>query len=457
MKTTVEKLENDRVSLEVEVDTQEVESALDRAYRKVVKTVNLPGFRKGRVPRPVLERHFGVEVLYEDALDELLPKAYSEAVDEAKIEPIDQPEIDVIEFAAGKPFRFTAEVQVKPEVKLGEYKGVEVKRVRERVTDQQVDEVLEQYRQSQAQLVVAERDTVESGDFATIDFEGFVDGKPFQGGAGKDYQLEIGSGQFIPGFEDQLVGAKVGTETEVNVTFPTEYHHDELAGAEAVFKVTVSEIKVKELPELDDEFAKDVSDKDTLAELRAMIRENLETEANRRADERLRNAVVEAVAERAEVNIPEVLIERERDSIAQDFMRDLQFSGIDPNAYLQQNDMTIDSLKEEFSPQAEQRAKGALVLEAISKAENITVSDEDVDARIEEMAGPESDENKDYRQRLNQPEMRDRLSSTLQITKTIDLLIEQAKITEEEVDPGTGDDEATEVDTSEEEAQANEV
>lgn len=447
MKATLEKLENDRVSLEIEVDSAQVESALERAYRKVVRKVNLPGFRKGKVPRAVLERHFGVEVLYEEALDELLPKAYSEALDETQIEPIDHPHLDVIEFAAGKPFRFKAEVQVKPEVTLGDYKGVAVKRVYERVTEEQVDTVLERYRESLAQLVVAERDVVEAGDFVTIDFEGFVGGKPFQGGAGKNYQLEIGSGRFIPGFEDQLIGATVGAETEVNVTFPEEYHHDELAGAEALFKVTVSEIKVKELPELDDEFAKDVGDKETLAELRMMIRENLEKEANRKADDALRNAVIDEVTDRSEVNLPDILIDRERDSIAQDFLRDLRFSGVDPDAYLEANNLTEDNLKEEFTPQAERRAKAALVLEAISKAEGVSVSSADVDARIDEMAGPESETNKEYRERLNQPETRERLKSSLQVTKTIDLLVEMANVTEEEVDP------ATESDTPEEAAE----
>lgn len=431
MKATLEKLENDQVSLDIEVDSEKVESALERAYRKVVRSVNLPGFRKGRVPRPVLERHFGVEVLYEEALDALVPEAYTAAVEETEIEPIDQPEFDVVEFEAGKPFRFTATVQVKPEVKLGEYKGVPAKRVAVHVTDEQVEEVLQEYRASQAQLVVADRKNVESGDFASIDFEGFVDGQPFQGGAGKDHQLEIGSGRFIPGFEDQLIGAEIGVETEVNVTFPAEYHHDDLAGKDALFKVTVSEIKVKELPELDDEFAKDVSDKDTLAELRAMIRENLEKESEQRSEEALRNDVVDAVADLAEVNIPDVLIERESQGMVEDFLRDLQYRGMDPNMYLQANDMSVDDLKAEFAPQAKRRAKAALVLEAISIAEGISVTAEEVDARIDEMAGEDSEANKGYREQLNQPEIRDRLSSTLQVTKTIDLLVEHANVTEE--------------------------
>lgn len=456
MKATVEKLENDRVALEIEVDAEAVESALERAYRKVVKTVNVPGFRKGRVPRPVLEQYYGVEVLYEVALDALLPQAYSDAIEETKVEPIDQPEIDVIEFAAGKPFRFKAEVQVKPEVTLGEYKGIEATRSRELVTEEKVDEVLEQYRQSHSQLVVAERDVVESGDFVKIDFQGFVDDKPFQGGAANDFQLEIGSGQFIPGFEDQIVGAPVGEEFDVNVTFPEDYHHDELAGADAVFKVTVHEIKVKELPELDDEFAKDVSDKETLAELREMIRENLEKEADQRADDALRNDVIQAVADNATVNIPDILIERERNSIVQDFIRDLQFSGINPNQYLEMNNLTVEGLNEEFTPEAERRAKVALVVEAISKAEGVSVTPEEVDARIDEMAGGESEpDNEAYRAQLNQPEMRERLSSTLQVSKTIDLLVEHAKVTEVEVDPASDtDEEGTDAEVAEETSEA---
>lgn len=438
MKATVEKLENDRVKLEIEVEPERLETALDRAYRKVVRNVTVPGFRKGRVPRPVLERMYGVEVLYEDALDELVPEAYEAAVSENELEPIDQPEIDVIELEAGKPFRFSALVQVKPEVQLGEYKGVPVTRKKRIVTEAMIDEVLENYRETQAQLVEADRDVVENGDFIRIDFEGFKDGVPFQGGAAKDFVLHIGSGRMIEGFEEQLIGVKVGETVEISVTFPEEYHAKELAGQPAVFKVTVHDIKVRELPELDDEFAKDVSDKETLAELREEIRENLEKELARRADAEMRDELVKAVADRCEVDIPHVLVHRHSHSMAHDFLNDLMMRGINPQEYLDSNNLTFEDLEEQFEPEGEQRAKYALVLEAVGKAEGIEVTDEDVDARIDEMVGENGSDA--YREMLNQPESRERIASSLEVEKIVDFLVEHANITDEVVD--TDEDEA---------------
>lgn len=450
MKATVEKLENDRVKLEIEVESEKVDSALDRAYRKVVKTVNVPGFRKGKVPRAVLERYYGVEVLYEEAVDVLVPDAYNKAVDETKIDPIDQPQIDVIELEPGKPFRFTAEVQVKPEVTLGEYKGVSATRRTQIVTDEMVEDVLERSRQSEAQLVEVDRTTVESGDFVRIDFEGYKDGAPFAGGAAKDFLLEIGSGRFIDGFEEQLVGATVGEEVEIKVTFPEEYHSTELAGQDAVFKVKVHGIKTRELPELDDEFAKDISDKETLAELRAEIRENLEKEYKRRADDQLRNDLIEAVSDLCEVHLPHVLVHRESHAMTEDFLNDLYRNGIDPDAYMKENNLTFGSIEEQFEPQAERRAKASLVLEAIGEAEGITVTDEEVDARIDEMVGDDEESSDKYREQLNEPEVRERIASSIKVTKTIDFLVEHAHITEETYDaqpdsePGEDDSEGQE-------------
>lgn len=439
MKATVEKLENDRVKLEIEVDAERVNTALDRAYRKVVRNITVPGFRKGRVPRPVLERMYGVEVLYEDALEELVPEAYAAAVEENELEPIDQPEIDVVELEAGKPFRFNAVVQLKPEVKLGEYKGVAVTRKQRVVTDAMVEEVLQQYREHQAQLVEADRDVVENDDFVRIDFEGFKDGVPFQGGAAKDFVLHVGSGQMIPGFEEQLVGAKVGEEVEISVTFPEDYHAKELAGQDAVFKVTIHDIKVRELPELDDEFAKDVSDKDTLAGLREDIRERLEKELARGADNEMRDELVKMVTDSAEVHIPEVLLHRYSHQLAHEFLDSLLMQGIDPRQYLERTGMTFEDLEKEFEPQAEQRAKSTLVLEAIGKAEGITVSDADVDARIDEMVGENGSDA--YREQLNQPESRERIASTLEVEKIIDFLVEHADITDEVVEETNEGDE----------------
>lgn len=432
MKAILEKLENDRVKLEIEVDAERVETALQRAYRKVVRNISVPGFRKGRVPRPVLERMFGVEVLYEDAIADMVPEAYSAAVAETKIEPIDQPDIDVIEIAPGKPFRFTAEVQLKPEVKLGEYKGIPVTRRKRVVTDKMVEEILERYRESQAQLVDVERNTVEMGDYIRIDFEGYKAGVPFSGGAGKDVPLEVGSGTFIAGFEEQLVGATVGEEVEVNVTFPDDYHVKELAGQPATFKVTVNSIKVKELPELDDELARDVSEYETLDELRASIRQDLEKEFERRADELVRNDLVAAVAERAEVHVPHVLIHRESHNMAHEFLYDLAVNGISPEAYLSRNNLTFEDLEEQFEAEGEKRAKYALVIEAVAEAEGIKVSDEEIEAHIEELVG--DSDNEELRARYENEEVRERLASSLLVRKVIDFLVEHADITEEVIE-----------------------
>lgn len=454
MKATLEKLDNDRVSLEIEVDSEQVDSALEQAFRQVVKDVTVPGFRKGRVPRPVFERYYGVAVLYERALDELIPKAYREAVEQTQIEPIDQPTLDVVEFEAGKPFRFKAEVQVKPEVKLGEYKGVAAKRVRVRVTDEDVEAVLERYRQAQAQLVVPERSVVEEGDYAVIDFEGFIDGKPFQGGAAKDFHLQIGSGAMIPGFEEQLVGVSVGEPVEITVTFPEGYRVEELAGKEATFKVTVSEIKVREVPPLDDELAKLVSDKETLAELRQMVRENLEREADRRAEEAVREEVVRIVTDAADVHIPAVMVERELESMINETRRNFFLGGMDLDTYLEHSDMTLDSLKESMTEDAERRVKTSLVLEAVAKAEGLDVTDEEIDAHIEELVSVEGEHEDEARETLNQPGARSVIKDRLLVRKTIDLLVQHAEITEEEVDP---DDVAAKGEGAEESASPNDA
>ncbi len=463
MKTSVEKLENDCVALEIEVDSEQVEKALDRAYRKVVREINIPGFRKGKAPRSVVESRFGKEVLYEEAIDYLIPSAYKEALEIHNLEPIDQPDIDILEFESGKPFRFKATVQLKPEVVLGEYRGVAVtKRIR-KVDDHDVDHMLEHLREGQAQLVVAERDTVAEGDYVVIDFEGYIDGQPFQGGAAKAYQLQVGSGRLVPGFEEQLVGAKVNEEIDVKVTFPENYHNEELAGKDAVFKVTVNEIKVRQLPELDDDFAKDVSDKETLAELREQIRENLEKEAVNRAEDALRNQVIEAVAAQAQVNLPEVLIEREIQSMLDDMRQSLAFQGLTLEMYLEATEQTLEQLKDEMRPDAEKRVKASLVIEAVAEAEGIEATPEDIDARIEEMlAGREGNEREEMKKSLQREEVRERIASSIRVRKTVDFLVEHAHVTEEFVDAHEADDaedstaeDETDVEAGESEVRAN--
>jgi len=448
VKATVEKLDNDRVKLEIEVEAERLDSALDRAYRKVVKRVSVPGFRKGKVPRPILERFYGLQPLLDEALDELLPQAYSEAVSQTKIEPIAAPEIHVIELAPGKPFRFRAEVYVKPEVKLGEYKGLPVTRRRRKVTEADVDAVLEGLRERSAQLVAVERQEVQKGDFVTIDFEGYVDGKPFPGGAVKDYLLEVGSGQLVDGFEEQLIGARVDEEKDVRVTFPSDHRDPLLAGKDVLFKVRVRSIKVKELPALDDEFAKDVSDKATLAELRAQIRENLEREADRSADEAVREELVRAVTERAEVKVPAVLVDRESEAMVEDFLHTLYHRGIEPDAYLKQEKKSVEDLRREFAPAAERRVKTRLVMEALADAEGITVSEEEIDAHINDLVG-EGEGSERYRAQLNTESARERLRGSLRWRKTVDFLVQHAQVTEELVDASAAPAQAADAAASE--------
>ena len=289
MKATAERLEGNKVALSVEVDADRVEQALEQAYRKGVREVNVPGFRKGRVPRKVIEAKFGKEILYEEALEILLPEAYQEALKTTETEPIDQPELSDVEIEAGKPLRFRAEVDVIPEVELGEYKGIKVEKLVERVESKDIDHQLWHLQEENSELVSTDRDVVQDGDFVVIDFEGFIDGEPFQGGAGKGVTLEIGSGRFIEGFEEQLVGAKLGVEHEVKTTFPDDYPADELKGKEALFKVTVDSIKVKQVPQIDDDFARDFGDAETLLELRSKIRTEMEEAASKRAENEMRN------------------------------------------------------------------------------------------------------------------------------------------------------------------------
>lgn len=436
MKATAEKLENGKVSLEIEVAPEQVEAALERAYRKVVKRLTIPGFRKGKAPRAVVERQYGTGILYEEALEQLVPEAYQQAVEQTEIEPIDQPQVDIVELEDGKPFRFKAEVTVKPEVQLGEYRGLKVTKWVSPVTDEQVDETLEQLRQQQAQLESVDRTTVEEGDFVIIDFEGFLDGQPFQGGAAKDFQLEIGSGQFIAGFEEQLVGAEVGQLTEVNVTFPEDYGSEDLAGKDAVFKVTVKSIKVRRLPELDDEFAKDVSDKDSLEELRALIRENLEEESERHSMSHVRDDLVNAATENAQVEVPDILVERQLQDMLAEFERNLMFRGMRLQDYLEMADLTEEKLAADMRPDAERRAKATLVLGAIIDAEGLRATDEEIQARIDELVGDSEGEAAErIRQRYSEPEMRDRLASSIEVGKAIDLLVNEAEVTEKEGSP----------------------
>lgn len=423
-----EKLEGNVGVLTIEVEAEKVNEALDQAFNKVRKQVNVPGFRKGKIPRKIFEQRFGVEALYNDALDILIPEAYLEAVKESGIEPVDRPEVDIEQMEKGANLIFTAKVTVKPEVTLGEYKGIEVEELDTTVTDEDVEEELKSLQQRHAELVVVEDGQVEEGDTAVIDFEGFIDGEAFEGGKGENYPLEIGSGQFIPGFEEQLIGLKAGEEKDVEVTFPEDYHAKDLAGKPAVFKTKVHDIKRKELPELDDEFAKDVDDEvETLEQLKEKLKEKLTKNKEFEAEQHRRDTVVEKATENATMDIPEVMITNEIEQMMREFEQRLQMQGMNLDLYYQFSGTDEESLREQMKGDAEKRIRINLTLEAIANAENIEVSDEDVDAEIEKMAelyGRPADEMKEF---FSSQGGMETIKADLKVQKAVDFLVENRK------------------------------
>jgi len=387
MNVSWEKIEKNRGVLTVEVESEKFDEALDKAFRKVVKKVNVPGFRKGKVPRNIFEKRFGVESLYQDAVDILLPEVYAEAVKQSGITPVDRPEIDIVQIEKGQPFKFTATVDVKPEVELGEYKGIEVEDKAVTVTEEDVQAELNKMRERHAELVVLEEgEEAKEGDIALIDFEGFKDGVAFEGGTGKNYSLVLGSKTFIPGFEEQVIGMKKGEEKELNLTFPEDYHNKDLAGQAVVFEVKVNDIKRKVLPELDDEFAKDVSEFDTLEELKKDIEATLLKRREEEKKQQIERTVIEKAAESAKVDIPQGMIRTEVDNLLRDFEMRLRQQGLTLELYTQFTGQTEESLREQMKPDAEKRVRNALVLEAIAKAENLTVSDEEFEEELQRLA-----------------------------------------------------------------------
>jgi trigger factor len=423
-----EKLEGNQGVLTIEVDAAKVDVALDQAFKKVSQKVNVPGFRKGKVPRPLFEQRFGVESLYQDALDILLPEAYGNAIDEAGIVPVDRPDVDVEQMEKGKNLIFKATVTVKPELKLGDYKGLEVEKLETTVTDEEVDAEITKLQEKQAELVVKETGAVENGDTAVIDFEGFVDGEAFEGGQGENYSLEIGSGSFIPGFEEQLVGLEAGAEKDVEVSFPEEYHAENLAGKPATFKVKLHEIKSKQLPELDDEFAKDVNENvETLEELKAETRKQLEDAKQQEADNHLRSSLVEQASENAEVEIPEAMVNTEIDRMMQEFEQRLQMQGMNKDMYFQFSGQDEDALRTQMTEDAGKRVRTNLTLEAIAAAENIEVSEEEVNAELVKMAEMYQMEMDNLKQALAAQGGSDLLVGDLKVRKAVDLLVENSK------------------------------
>ena len=386
MSLQVEKLEKNMAKLTIEVPAEKVEAALQNAYLKNRKQISVPGFRKGKVPRQMIEKMYGPEVFYDDAANALIQKAYPQAADECELEIVSRPTVDIVQLEKGKPFIFTAEVAVKPEVTLGQYKGIEVEKADTTATDEEVAAELDKEREANSRTITVEDRAVQDGDMTVIDFEGFVDGEAFEGGKGTDYPLTIGSGAFIPGFEEKLVGAEIGKEVEVDVTFPEEYHAKELAGKPAVFKCTVKEIKVKELPELDDDFAQDVSDFDTLEEYKADVRKKVEEKKAADAKAKKEDAVIEKIIEGAAMEIPDAMVETQAERMVDEFAQRLQMQGLTMEQYLQFTGGNVQALVEQSKPQALKRIQSRLVLEAVVAAENLTASDEELDAELGRMA-----------------------------------------------------------------------
>ena len=386
MSVQVEKLEHNMAKLTIEVPETELEAAIEKAYQKQKKNISLPGFRKGKAPRVMIEKMYGKGVFLEDAANSLIPVQYSLAAGESGLEIVSQPTIDVTQLEPGKPFIFTAEVAVKPEVTLGEYKGVEVEKQNTEVLDEEIDAEIFKERESNSRMIDVEDRAVENGDTVNLDFGGFVDGEPFEGGKGEGYPLVIGSNTFIPGFEEQLIGANIDEEKEVNVTFPEDYQAEELKGKAAVFKCKVNRIQKKELPEVDDEFAKDVSEFDTLEEYKADIRKKLAEEKEKDAQRAKEDAVINKIIETSEMDIPDAMVDAQIDQMADDFGRRMQSQGLSLEQYFQFTGLTMEKLRDELKPQAMKRIQTRLVLEKIAEVEEIQPTDEQVDEEIKKMA-----------------------------------------------------------------------
>ncbi|MET3548727.1 trigger factor [Paenibacillus favisporus] len=427
MKATWEKIEKNLGVLEVEVEADRVAAALDKAFNKVAKKANVPGFRKGKVPRPIFEARYGVEALYQDAIDILLPEVYTEAVDQTDIFPVDRPEVEIDQFAKGEVFKFKAKVTVKPEVTLGEYKGVEVPVQKVEVSDEELDAELKRLQERHAELSVIDEGSAENGDIAVIDFDGSVDGVPFEGGQAERYSLELGSGTFIPGFEEQVVGMATGDFKDVEVTFPETYHAEELAGKKAVFKVKVHEIKRKQLPELDDEFAKDVSEFETLAEYKEDLKKQLLSRKEQEAKGNKEAAVVDKVAANAEVEIPQAMIDSEIQNMMRDFDNRLRNQGMNLEMFLSFSGQTTADLQEQMKDDAEKRVRNNLVLEQIAKEENIEVTEEDINKELEVMAESYKRTPDEIRNILTANGSLGSLREEISLRKTVDLLVENSK------------------------------
>lgn len=427
MKAELVKKEGNKVTLKITVDNNKFEEAVNKAYNKTKGKYNIPGFRKGKAPKVVIETQYGKGVFYNDAIDMLFPEVYPEAIKELNIDPIDRPDLDIEEISKDNGLVMVVNVEVKPEFELGAYKGIEISKVDNTVSEEDVEARLNEMVNRNARLTSVEDKALENGDTAVIDFEGFENGVAFEGGKCENYNLVIGSNTFIPGFEDQLVGKKAGEEVEVNVTFPETYHAENLAGKPVVFNVKVNDVKVKEVPALDDEFAKDTTEFETLAELRADVKAKLEEQAKNAADAEMRNALVEKVSANTEVEVPEAMVQHQIDNMLMELNYQLQYQGLNLEQLLQMTGRGLDELREERRADAERLVKSSLVLEAIAEKENVEVNDADVDAELEKMAAMYNMEVEKIKSSLRETDIED-IKGQIKIRKTLDLLVENATI-----------------------------
>ena len=425
MECKVEKTQNaNEVKLEITIEAEKFENAIKKVYFQSAKYFNIPGFRKGKAPQNIVERYYGKEIFYEDAFNDLVPEEYEKALSDNKIDAVSRPEIDIIKMEKGQDLVFTATVQTKPEVKLGKYKGIEIEKIEYNVKDEDIQAELIDMQDKNSRLVTVEDRAAEDGDTATIDFEGFVDGEAFEGGKAENHDLVLGSGSFIPGFEDQVIGMKIDEEKDVKVTFPKEYFSKELAGKEATFKVKLHELKKKELPELDDEFAKDVSEFDTIEELKNSIKERLENQNKDREKYEKQDAAIRAVVETIEVDIPSGMIEMETENMMKDFEQRISYQGLKMEQYLKMMGKTESEFKKEYEPQAIEAIKSRLAIEAIVKAEKLEAGEDEIKEKIEEMAKNYGREAKDLEENEN---VKNYIKQGIESEKAMDFLVENSK------------------------------
>ncbi len=426
MNCKVEKTENaNEVKLEITVEAEKFENAMKKVYFQNAKYINIPGFRKGKAPMNIVEKYYGAQIFYEDAFNDVATQAYDEALEENKIDVVSRPTVDIIQMEKGKDVIFSATVQVKPEVKLGKYKGIDIKKIEYPVKDEDIEKELKKMQEKNARLITIEDRALENGDIATIDFEGFTDGVPFEGGKAEGHELEIGSGAFIPGFEEQLVNMKINEEKEIKVTFPKEYFSKDLAGKEATFKVKLHEIKKKELPKLDDEFAKDVSEFDTLEELKADIKNKMEKDNEQKAKYETEESAIKAVCDNVKIDIPSGMVDMEVDHMIQDISQRLSYQGLKLDQYLKMIGKTEEEVRKEYEPQAIEAIKSRLTLEAIRKAEKIEASEEEIKEKLEEMA-------KNYGKKVEEiqdnEDLKNYIKEGIESEKAIDFIVKNAKI-----------------------------